>query len=54
MELVRELKPRPGVLDYIAGARRRGLAVAVVSTDDTEWITRGLNDPRSVRCVRLH
>jgi HAD superfamily hydrolase (TIGR01509 family) len=42
MELVRELKPRPGVLDYIAEARRRGLAVAVVSTDDTEWITMGL------------
>jgi HAD superfamily hydrolase (TIGR01509 family) len=42
MELVRELKPRPGVLDYIAEARRRGLAVAVVSTDDTKWITTGL------------
>lgn len=42
MELVRELKPRPGVLDYIAEARRRGLAVAVVSTDETEWITTGL------------
>ena len=42
MELVRELKPRPGVLGYIAEARRRGLAVAVVSTDDTEWITTGL------------
>jgi HAD superfamily hydrolase (TIGR01509 family) len=41
MELV-ELKPRPGVLDYIAEARRRGLAVAVVSTDDMEWITTGL------------
>src|SRR4029453_11076042 len=30
MELVRELKPRPGILDYIAEARRRGLAVAIV------------------------
>jgi HAD superfamily hydrolase (TIGR01509 family) len=42
MELVRELKPRPGILDYIAEARRRGLAVAVVSTDDTQWIMTGL------------
>lgn len=42
MELVRELKPRPGVLDSIAEAHRRGLEVAVVSTDDTEWITTGL------------
>jgi HAD superfamily hydrolase (TIGR01509 family) len=42
MELVRELKPRPGILDYIAEARRRDLAVALVSTDDTEWIMTGL------------
>jgi len=42
MELVRELKPRPGILDYIAEARHRGLAVAIVSTDDTEWIMTGL------------
>jgi HAD superfamily hydrolase (TIGR01509 family) len=42
MELVRELKPRPGILDYIAEARRRGLAVAIVSTDDIEWIMTGL------------
>jgi HAD superfamily hydrolase (TIGR01509 family) len=42
MELVRELKPRPGILDYIAEARLRDLAVAVVSTDDTEWIMTGL------------
>jgi beta-phosphoglucomutase-like phosphatase (HAD superfamily) len=42
LELVHALKPRPGILDYIAEARRRGLAVAVVSTDDTEWIMTGL------------
>jgi HAD superfamily hydrolase (TIGR01509 family) len=42
MELVRQLKPRPGILDYIAGARDRGLAVAVISTDDSEWIMTGL------------
>lgn len=42
MELVRQLKPRPGVLAYLAEARAHGLAVAVVSTDDMEWITTGL------------
>jgi beta-phosphoglucomutase-like phosphatase (HAD superfamily) len=54
MELVRELKPRPGILDYIAEARRRGLAVAIVSTDDTEWIMTGLTILGSVRCIRFH
>jgi HAD superfamily hydrolase (TIGR01509 family) len=43
MELVRKLKPRPGILDYIAEGRDRGLFVALVSTDDTEWIMTGLN-----------
>jgi haloacid dehalogenase-like hydrolase len=43
MELVRKLKPRPGILDYIAESRERGLCVALVSTDDTEWIMTGLN-----------
>jgi HAD superfamily hydrolase (TIGR01509 family) len=43
MELVRKLKPRPGILDYIAEGRERGLCVALVSTDDTEWIMTGLN-----------
>jgi HAD superfamily hydrolase (TIGR01509 family) len=42
IELVRQLKPRPGILTYIAEARDRGLAVALVSTDDTEWIMTGL------------
>jgi HAD superfamily hydrolase (TIGR01509 family) len=42
MELVRHLTPRPGILSYIAEARDRGLAVAVVSTDDIEWIMTGL------------
>jgi HAD superfamily hydrolase (TIGR01509 family) len=36
------LKPRPGIINYIREARRRGLAVAIVSTDDTEWIMTGL------------
>jgi HAD superfamily hydrolase (TIGR01509 family) len=43
MELVRKLKPRPGILDYMAEGRDRGLFVALVSTDDTQWIMTGLN-----------
>jgi HAD superfamily hydrolase (TIGR01509 family) len=42
MELLRRLTPRPGILSYVAEARDRRLAVAVVSTDDSEWITTGL------------
>ena len=42
MELVRRLKPRPGVLTYIREGRERGFALAVVSTDDMDWILTGL------------
>jgi len=42
MALVRQLGPRPGVIDCLRGARERGLSLAVVSTDDLEWITTGL------------
>ena len=42
MALVRQLGPRPGVIDYLRSARERGLSLAVVSTDDLEWITTGL------------
>jgi HAD superfamily hydrolase (TIGR01509 family) len=42
MELVRQLKPRPGVLTYIREGRERGFALAVVSTDDMDWILTGL------------
>lgn len=42
MQLVRRLSPRPGILEYITEARRLGLVVAIVSTDDMEWITTGL------------
>jgi beta-phosphoglucomutase-like phosphatase (HAD superfamily) len=42
MELVRPLQPRPGVLRYISEARARGLAIAIVSTDDSAWIRTGL------------
>ena len=43
LELVGQLEPRPGVLSYLDGARERGLGLAVVSTDDMEWITTGLS-----------
>jgi HAD superfamily hydrolase (TIGR01509 family) len=42
MQLVRRLSPRPGVLEYINEARHLGLVLAIVSTDDMEWITTGL------------
>jgi beta-phosphoglucomutase-like phosphatase (HAD superfamily) len=42
MQMVRQLQPRPGVLTYLHDAREHGLAVALVSTDDMEWITTGL------------
>jgi HAD superfamily hydrolase (TIGR01509 family) len=43
LELLQSASPRPGVLDYLRDARELGLAVAIVSTDDTEWITEGLS-----------
>ena len=43
LELLQSATPRPGVLDYLRDARQLGLAVAIVSTDDTEWITQGLS-----------
>lgn len=43
LELLQSEHPRPGVLDYLRDARQLGLAVAIVSTDDTEWITQGLS-----------
>jgi HAD superfamily hydrolase (TIGR01509 family) len=42
MQLVRTLSPRPGVLEYVGEARRLGLALALVSTDDIGWVTTGL------------
>jgi beta-phosphoglucomutase-like phosphatase (HAD superfamily) len=42
MELVRELKPRPGIIDYIEEARRRGLAGRRREHRHTEWIMSGL------------
>ena len=43
LELLQSASPRPGVLDYLRDAKELGLAVAIVSTDDTEWITQGLS-----------
>jgi putative hydrolase of the HAD superfamily len=39
---VAELKPRAGIREYIAEGRKRSLSVALVSTDDNEWIVTGL------------
>jgi putative hydrolase of the HAD superfamily len=33
---------RPGIEDYLAGAERRGLKTAIVSSSNTEWIERHL------------
>jgi HAD superfamily hydrolase (TIGR01509 family) len=43
MELLQSVSPRPGVLDYLRDARQLGLAVAIVSTDDANWIRQGLS-----------
>ena len=43
LELLQSVSPRPGVLDYLRDARQLGLALAIVSTDDTSWITQGLS-----------
>jgi HAD superfamily hydrolase (TIGR01509 family) len=43
LELLSGLSPRPGVREYLRDARRLGLSVAIVSTDDSEWIAGGLD-----------
>jgi beta-phosphoglucomutase-like phosphatase (HAD superfamily) len=53
MELVRELKPRPGILDYIAEVRRRGLAGRRSEHRRHRVDHDGIDDPRSVRCIRF-
>jgi HAD superfamily hydrolase (TIGR01509 family) len=42
LELLDELRPRPGVERWLRDARSMELATAIVSTDDTSWITEGL------------
>lgn len=41
-QLLSELSPRAGVISYISEARRRGLRVAIVSSDDSAYIEAGL------------
>lgn len=40
--LIDEELAMPGVLDYLAGATRRGLGVAVASSGSTQWVTEHL------------
>src|SRR3954468_14289216 len=42
LELVEVEQLRPGVLDYLEEARRRGLATAIVSSGSRPWIDRHL------------
>jgi HAD superfamily hydrolase (TIGR01509 family) len=41
-ELIGALRPLPGVEEYLRDAKAFGLAIAIVSTNDVEWITGGL------------
>jgi HAD superfamily hydrolase (TIGR01509 family) len=41
-ELIGALRPLPGVEEYLRDAKALGLAIAIVSTNDVEWITDGL------------
>lgn len=38
LEMVEREAPRPGVLEYLAEARRRGLRLAVASTGPSRWV----------------
>lgn len=40
--MLSRLSPRPGIREYLRDAKLLELGVAIVSTDDTEWITSGL------------
>jgi beta-phosphoglucomutase-like phosphatase (HAD superfamily) len=42
LDLLGQLTPRSGIREYLDDAKRLGLAVAIVSTDDIAWITNGL------------
>lgn len=42
MELLRQLEPRPGIVQYLEEARRRDIMVAIVSTDEHAYIVSGL------------
>lgn len=40
--LVRELDPLPGVVDWLEAARARGLALAIASSSEADWVVRHL------------
>lgn len=42
LELVEELHPLPGVLELIEAARREGVALAVASSSNRDWVTTQL------------
>lgn len=42
-ELLKGMKPRPGVLDYLSEARRMGLSLAVASSSHRDWVEGHLN-----------
>jgi HAD superfamily hydrolase (TIGR01509 family) len=42
-ELLKGMKPRPGVLDYLSEARRLGLSLAVASSSHRDWVEGHLN-----------
>lgn len=41
-ELLRQLQPRPGIVEYLEEAGRRDIKVAIVSTDERAYILSGL------------
>lgn len=42
IQLLQELQPRPGIREYLAEAAGRNIPVAIVSTDDSAYISWGL------------
>jgi HAD superfamily hydrolase (TIGR01509 family) len=55
-DLIQDLKPRPGVLEYLEEARKQKIAIAVASSSDQAWVVGhlsrlGLADLfHSIRC----
>jgi HAD superfamily hydrolase (TIGR01509 family) len=56
-ELIKDLKPRPGVVDYLEEARRQNIAIALASSSHQDWVVGhlsrlGLADRfHSIRCA---
>lgn len=42
LRLLRRMHPLPGVTDYVREAAARGMPVGIVTSDDTAWVTQGL------------